>query len=96
MLTDLSIRNYVLIDQADLKFRSGLNVITGETGAGKSIVIGALSMVLGERASSDLIRQGQDQATVEAVFELDAKRPGYRRLSSSSSNPGWRSMKPSS
>jgi len=80
VLTDLSIRNYVLIDQADLKFRSGLNVITGETGAGKSIVIGALSMVLGERASSDLIRQGQDQATVEAVFELDAKRPGYRRF----------------
>lgn len=80
MLTDLSIRNYVLIDQADLKFRPGLNVITGETGAGKSIVIGALSMVLGERASSEFIRQGQDQATVEAVFELDARRPGYKRF----------------
>lgn len=80
MLTDLSIRNFVLIDSADLKFQKGLNVITGETGAGKTIVMDALSMVLGERASGDSIRQGQDQAMVEAVFELDSQSPGYRRL----------------
>ena len=82
MLTDLSIRNFVLIDAADLKLQKGLNVITGETGAGKTIVMDALSMVLGERSSSDSIRQGQDQAMVEAVFELDSSSPGYKRLAS--------------
>jgi DNA repair protein RecN (Recombination protein N) len=81
MLTDLSIKNYVLIDTAQLRFHKGLNVLTGETGAGKTIVIDALSMVLGERASGDSIRLGQDQATVEAVFELDRNSPGFRRLS---------------
>jgi DNA repair protein RecN (Recombination protein N) len=80
MLSDLSIQNFVLIDSAQLKFRNGLNVLTGETGAGKTIVMDALSMVLGERANSDLIRQGTDQATVEAVFELDPKAPGFKRL----------------
>lgn len=81
MLTDLSIRNFVLIEGATLRFRPGLNVLTGETGAGKSIVMDALAMVLGERASSDLIRTGKDQATVEAVFELDRDSATFRKLS---------------
>ncbi|NUN96284.1 MAG: DNA repair protein RecN [Candidatus Omnitrophica bacterium] len=79
-MTDLSIRNFALIDSANIRFESGLNVLTGETGAGKSIVMEALSMVLGERASGDCIRTGCEQATVEAVFELDRGSPGYRRL----------------
>ncbi len=80
MLSELRINNFVLIESEEIKYGDGLNVITGETGAGKSIILDALNMVLGERASSDLIRQGKDQATVEAVFDLNLGSPYYRRL----------------
>ncbi len=69
MLTKLVVENLALIDCLDLDFRSGLVVMTGETGAGKSLVLDALSLILGYRASSDLIRLGEDKATVQAVFE---------------------------
>lgn len=80
MLSELRVNNFVLIDSQSIKYGEGLNILTGETGAGKSIILDALTMVLGERASSDLIRQGKDQATVEAVFDLDLGSPCYRRL----------------
>ncbi|MCA9412379.1 MAG: DNA repair protein RecN [Candidatus Omnitrophica bacterium] len=80
MLSELRVNHFVLIESEEIKYGEGLNVITGETGAGKSIILDALNMVLGERASSDLIRQGKDQATVEAVFDLDLGSPCYRRL----------------
>jgi DNA repair protein RecN (Recombination protein N) len=80
MLAELSIKDFVLIDNAQIQFRRNLNILTGETGAGKTIIMDALSMVLGERASSDSIRQGKDHATVEAVFELDRQSPCYSRL----------------
>jgi DNA repair protein RecN (Recombination protein N) len=82
MLSELSIKNFVLIDSAQIEFKKGLNVLTGETGAGKSVIMNALSMVLGERASSDLIRRGAEQATVEAVYDLDRGQAGYARLQS--------------
>ncbi len=71
MLQELSIRNFALIDELRLQFPAGLNLITGETGAGKSIVIDALGLALGERASGqDVIRAGADKCLVEAVFDL--------------------------
>ncbi len=75
MLVELRIRNVAVIDTAVLPFLPGLNVLTGETGAGKSLVIGALSMLLGERATAELIRAGADRATVEGFFELP---PGHQ------------------
>lgn len=69
MLTSLSIRNVVLIEKLDLTFQTGLTVLTGETGAGKSILLDSLGLALGVRADSALVRQGEDQASVTAVFE---------------------------
>jgi DNA repair protein RecN (Recombination protein N) len=75
MLTQLSIRNIVLIEALDLQFAGGLGVLTGETGAGKSILLDALGLVLGNRADSGLVRAGEDQASVTATFEF-AAMPG--------------------
>jgi len=71
MITELSIRNFAIIDEMKISFAEGLNVITGETGAGKSILIGAMSLLLGERASVDIIRSHEDSAMVEAFFEIE-------------------------
>ncbi|MFL5508245.1 MAG: DNA repair protein RecN [Gemmatimonadaceae bacterium] len=70
MLTELRIRNFAIIEQVTLPLAPGFNVLSGETGAGKSIIVGALGLLLGERASADLIRSGADKATVEGVFEI--------------------------
>ena len=70
MLTSLSIRNVVLIEALDLRFDEGLGVLTGETGAGKSILLDALGLVLGNRADSGLVRAGADQAMVTASFDF--------------------------
>lgn len=71
MLVSLNIRNYALIDNLSIEFKKGLNVLTGETGAGKSIIIGALSLAMGERASVEAVRSGEKKITVQALFELD-------------------------
>lgn len=78
MLQSLSIRNVVLIDKLDLDFKGGLSVLTGETGAGKSILLDSLGLVLGSRAETALIRFGEDKLSVTAVFDLPEK-----------SNPIW-------
>lgn len=70
MLIELRIRNLAVIDSVRLPLERGLNVLTGETGAGKSLIVGALSFLLGERAASDRVRSGADRASVEGVFEL--------------------------
>ena len=70
MLTTLRIKNLALVTDLTLELQPGCNVITGETGAGKSILIGALNLVLGERADRTLIRSGSDSCSVEAVFEV--------------------------
>ncbi len=75
MLKEISIRNFAIIDQLRVEFGPGLNVFTGETGAGKSIVVDALNLALGERASGDLIRTGSDEAVVEAAFEVNSRGP---------------------
>jgi DNA repair protein RecN (Recombination protein N) len=71
MLKELNIKNFAIIDQLRVEFGPGLNVLTGETGAGKSIVVDALNLALGERASTDLVRTGSLEAVVEAAFELN-------------------------
>jgi len=80
MLTTLRIKNLALVEDLTLELQPGYNVITGETGAGKSILIGALSLVLGERADRSLIRSGCDQCSVEAVFDARRIRPALDRL----------------
>src|SRR5437867_12785324 len=75
MLRELAIRNLAVLEEARVVFAPGLNVLTGETGAGKSIVIDALLLVRGSRAQPDLIRTGADTATVEAVFDVSATGP---------------------
>lgn len=72
MIRELSIKNLALIESLHLEFDSGFSVFTGETGAGKSILIGAIGLLLGERASTDLIRNGFDEAEVSGVFELNS------------------------
>ncbi|MCU0452475.1 MAG: DNA repair protein RecN [Bacteroidetes bacterium] len=74
MLRHLSIRNFALIESVDVEFQSGLNIITGETGAGKSILIDAFSLILGGRASSDEVRKGAEKAVVEGVFYVKGHR----------------------
>jgi DNA repair protein RecN (Recombination protein N) len=71
VLVELRLENYAVIDNVAVEFSSGLNLLTGETGAGKSILIDALALLLGEKASSDVIRTGADRAVVAAVFECD-------------------------
>ena len=79
MLTELRIRNLAIIEQLTLPLAPGFNVLTGETGAGKSIIVGALGLLLGERASADAVRTGADKAVVEGDFEIGT-HPGLRAL----------------
>jgi DNA repair protein RecN (Recombination protein N) len=71
MLLELHLENYAVIDHAVVEFAPGLNLLTGETGAGKSILIDALALLLGDKASTDIIRSGVDRALVSAVFEAE-------------------------
>lgn len=70
MLAELCIQNFAIIDTLEISFHPGLNVLSGETGAGKSIIVGALSLLLGDRASAEMIRTSADEAVVEAVFRV--------------------------
>ena len=71
MLLGLHVKNLALIEKADVEFAEGLNILTGETGAGKSIIIGSVGLALGGKASKDMIRQGEESAYVELVFSVD-------------------------
>jgi len=79
MLCELRIQNFAVIEQLDLRLDPGLNALTGETGAGKSIIVGALSLLLGERASAEDVRPGAARAVVEGVFDVSSQ-PGVRAL----------------
>jgi DNA repair protein RecN (Recombination protein N) len=80
MLAGLSIRDFVLIDRLDLGFAAGLSALTGETGAGKSILLDALGLALGARAEAGAVRKGATSATVSASFEIDANHPALAVL----------------
>ena len=71
MLLELRVKNLALIEKAEVSFKDGLNILTGETGAGKSIIIGSVNMALGGKASRDMIRQGADYAYVELIFSVE-------------------------
>jgi len=74
MLLELHVKNFALIDEASLNFREHLNILTGETGSGKSILIGSVNAALGGKVSKDIVREGADSATVELVFESDSEQ----------------------
>lgn len=74
MLSHLSIRHYALIDHLEIDFSNGLNIITGETGSGKSIILGALSLILGERAEKRVVKEGEKKCIVEGAFALEAEK----------------------
>jgi len=74
MLEQMMVRNYALIDSLDLDFADGLNILSGETGAGKSIIVGALGLILGEKGDSSAIRSGEDEAEVTAVLRLKGEK----------------------
>ena len=90
MLRSLSIRDYALIEALEVEFDSGLNIITGETGAGKSILVGALGLLLGERASTEAVRQGARKAVVEGVFDHadEGRLPALLRANGVEPNEG--------
>ncbi len=86
MLSALTIRDIVLIDRLDLEFGDGLSVLTGETGAGKSILLDAFALALGARGDAGLVRKGADQGQVTAVFELEEDHPVFRILAENGVN----------
>jgi DNA repair protein RecN (Recombination protein N) len=73
MLRFLRVRNFALIDQLELHFKAGFNLLSGETGAGKSIIVDALGLLAGSKASAEMVRSGENRAIVEAVFEVDMR-----------------------
>jgi DNA repair protein RecN (Recombination protein N) len=81
MLNDLSIKNFAIIDELHVSFDKGLNIISGETGAGKSIIIGAVNLLLGDRAASEMIRTQADAATVEALFDITQNKTLQEKIS---------------
>jgi DNA repair protein RecN (Recombination protein N) len=80
MLTDLRIKNFAIIGALQMSFGDGLTVLTGETGAGKSIILGALGLIQGDRATPDLIRTGEEEAVVEAIFDIGNRNPVREKL----------------
>src|SRR5580700_1796294 len=80
VLVELRLENYAVIDNAAVEFASGLNLLTGETGAGKSILIDALALLLGEKASTDVIRAGAERAVVAAVFECGSSADAIEKV----------------
>ena len=80
MLKELSIRNFAIIDDLQIQFEPGLTILSGETGAGKSIIINAVNLILGSRASLDMIRSGADSAEIAALFDIDPKSPSAQTV----------------
>ena len=84
MLVSLQIRNFALIENATIEFGEGLNVLSGETGAGKSILVQACELLLGGRGSTDLIRQGEEESEVTGLFTCKGEEMSLRRVISRS------------
>jgi len=88
MLSELAIKNFAIINDIRISFSNGLSVLTGETGAGKSIIIEAVNLLLGSRASSDLVRTGEDHAELEAVFDIDPASAAGSIMKEQDMDPG--------
>ena len=80
MLSELQVKNFAIIEDLHLNFQSGLNIISGETGAGKSILLKSLSLLMGAKASTDMIRPEQKQAVIEGLFDLHSRPDIIERL----------------
>jgi len=87
VIRELSITNYALINELTVVFKQGFSVFTGETGAGKSILIGAIGLLLGERASSEQIRSGTEETEIHGIFELDTLQPALSQILSAGDIP---------
>ena len=74
MLLALTLKNFTIIDDLSVNFGPGLNIITGETGAGKSVIVDAVNIILGVRAGAEYIKTGQDEAHLEALFDISDMR----------------------
>ena len=74
MLVQLSLTNYAIIDNLTVEFANGLNIITGETGTGKSIIVDAINILLGDKTSSDIVKTGFDEAVIEALFDINRNK----------------------
>src|SRR3990172_6415319 len=83
MLLELTLRNFAIIDELTVNFGEGLNILTGETGAGKSVIVDAINLILGEKASTDLIKSDKEEALIEALFGISKKRELKDKLISS-------------
>jgi DNA repair protein RecN (Recombination protein N) len=88
MIEELLVRELALVERAEVRFSSGLNLLTGETGSGKSLIVDALGLALGGRASSEQVRQGADRASVEARFELSDVPSALEKLAEMGFTPG--------
>ncbi len=75
MLRNLHVKNLALIDEMEVEFEEGLNILTGETGAGKSLIIGSINMALGQKVPKEIIKEGADYALVELIFEVKSEVP---------------------
>src|SRR5690625_6370379 len=80
MITHLSIRNFAIIDEISISFTDGLTVLTGETGAGKSIIIDAVHLLIGGRASSQFIKHGEERAEIVGQFELTSNKANIKQV----------------
>ena len=80
MLLELRIKNLAIIDELDLSFSKGLNILTGETGAGKSIILNAVQLLLGGKATEEMIRSSEEEGSVEAFFDISENRKVLERV----------------
>jgi len=87
MLRELSIRNFAIIDDLRIRFADGLTILSGETGAGKSIIINAVNLMLGSRATADLVRTGADNAEIESIFEIPPDSPALKIMKDQGLDP---------
>lgn len=87
MLLELRIKNFAIIDELNLSFSKGFNILTGETGAGKSIILNAVQLLLGDRASEELIRSSEEEASVEALFDISENRKVKERIQQRGQRP---------
>ena len=81
MLLELRVSQFAIIDSINIEFKKGLNILSGETGSGKSVLLKSLALLMGEKASSDIVRTGSNQATVEGLFDIKHRHDLLEKLS---------------